>query len=45
MIGDIILWFKKLIKQQTCIHKYLWINRKDYSGGSFELCTKCDKIK
>ena len=44
MIGDIILWFKKFIKQQTCIHKYKWINRMD-NGGSFELCTKCDKIK
>jgi hypothetical protein len=44
MIGDIILWCKTFIKQQTCIHKYKYINRKD-TGGSFELCTKCDKIK
>jgi len=44
MIGDIVLWCKKFIKQQTCIHKYKNVNRKD-TGGSFELCTKCDKIK
>ena len=44
MIGDIILWWKKFIKQQTCIHKYKDVYRKD-TGGTFELCTKCDKIK
>jgi hypothetical protein len=44
MIGDIILWCKTFIKQNFCIHKYKNIYRKD-TGGSFELCTKCDKIK
>jgi hypothetical protein len=44
MIGDIILWCKKFIKQQTCIHRYKYIYRKD-TGGSFELCIKCDKIE
>ena len=43
MIGDIILWIKEFVKQQTCIHNYITINRKD-TGGSFELCSKCDKI-
>jgi len=44
MIGDLILWIKRMWKQQTCIHTYKWINRKD-TGGSFENCTKCDKIR
>jgi len=44
MVGDVILWCRAFIKQQTCIHRYNWINRKD-NGGSFELCIKCDKIK
>lgn len=44
MIGNLILWLKKVLKQQTCIHKYEWIIRKD-NGNSFENCCKCDKIK
>ena len=44
MVGDLVLWIKKFWKQQTCIHNYKWINRKD-NGGSFENCLKCDKIK
>ena len=44
MLGDILLWIKNFFKQQTCIHKYKWINRKD-NGGSFEECIKCEKIK
>lgn len=44
MFGDIILWFKEFIKQQTCIHTYTTVNRRD-TGGSFEVCKKCDKIK
>ena len=44
MIGDLILWIKRVFKQQTCIHDYKWINRKD-TGGSFENCAKCDKIR
>lgn len=45
MIGDLILWIQKVWKQQTCIHKYIIVNRKDFEGGTFENCTKCDKIK
>lgn len=44
MIGDIFLWLKKFIKQQTCFHKYEIINRKD-NGNNFELCINCNKIK
>lgn len=43
MIGNIILWIKSLIKQQTCLHDYQTINRKD-TGGSFEYCGKCGLI-
>jgi hypothetical protein len=43
MIGDIVLWIKRVWKQQTCIHTYEIVNRKD-TGGSFDLCSKCDKI-
>lgn len=43
MIGDLILWFKKVWKQQTCIHYYKIVNRKD-NGGSFYECTKCEKL-
>lgn len=44
MIGDFILWIKKFIKQQTCIHDYKFICRKD-NGGSYEECIMCDKIR
>ena len=44
MIGDLILWIKRVWKQQTCIHTYKWVNRKD-NGDSFEDCSKCDKIR
>ena len=44
MIGDLILWIKRVWKQQTCIHDYKWIHRKD-TGGSFEQCSKCEKIR
>jgi len=43
MIGDIVLWIKKFWKQQTCIHDYRIIIRKD-TGGDFHSCFKCDKI-
>jgi hypothetical protein len=48
MIGNIILWIKKVFKQQTCLHKYKWINASYRTNGScrdFEECTKCEKIK
>ena len=44
MIEDIILWLKKTFKQQTCIHKYKDIHRKD-TGGSVVICEKCNKIQ
>ena len=43
MFGDIVLWLTKFIKQQTCVHTYEYVYRKD-TGGSFELCGKCEKI-
>lgn len=44
MIGDIILWIKQFVKQQTCIHEY----KTDKIGiitGLFcgEICSKCEK--
>jgi hypothetical protein len=44
MIGDFILWIKLFFKQQTCIHFYKYVHRKD-TGGSFEECFKRGKIK
>ena len=45
MIGDIILKIKTFFKQHIlCIHEYKHIHRHD-TGGSFENCVKCDKIK
>jgi hypothetical protein len=44
MIGDLILWLKSAWKEQTCIHKYEWIYRHD-TGGSFEMCAKCERIR
>lgn len=44
MFGNLILWIKRVFKQQTCIHKYKSVYRKDY-GSSFDLCEKCDLIK
>lgn len=44
MIGDIILSLKKWLKQQTCLHNYKWVYRRD-NGGSFEECTKCERIR
>lgn len=44
MLGDIILYIKRLLKQQLCIHKYKSIYRID-TGGSFEVCQKCEKIQ
>ena len=43
MIGDLILWVKRVWKQQTCVHTYKTIIRKD-NGNTFENCCKCDKI-
>lgn len=43
MFGDIVLWFKEFFKQQTCVHHYEIVYRKD-TGGDFLLCSKCNKI-
>ena len=44
MIGNIILAIKKFWKQQTCMHKYKWVYRRD-NGDSFETCSKCEILK
>ena len=36
---------KTFIKQIFCIHKYKTVIRKDYRGGDFKECIKCEKIK
>lgn len=43
--GDIYLSIKKFIKQNFCIHKYKTIIKKDYGGGDYQECTKCEKIR
>jgi hypothetical protein len=45
MFGDLILYLKKVLKQQSCIHNYKIVFRKDFQGGSFFECTKCEKLK
>lgn len=46
MIGDLILWIKKVFKQQTCMHDYRHVNASWRANCSdFEECVKCDKIK
>lgn len=48
MLGDLILWIKKIIKQQTCVHEYKYINasyKTNSSCSDFEQCIKCGKIK
>ena len=46
MIGDAILYIKKLIKQNTCIHNYKYDGRIDVYADilNFQKCTKCGKI-
>jgi hypothetical protein len=44
MIGNFILWLFKFIKQQTCIHEYKYIYRKD-NGNTFQECIKCELIR
>jgi len=36
MFGDIVLFIKKVFKQQTCIHDYKVVNRFD-TGGSMSV--------
>ncbi len=46
MIGDLILWMKKVWKQQTCVHDYK-IHYDKTGLGRFDHyeCDKCDKWK
>jgi hypothetical protein len=47
MIGDLILWIKKICKQQTCKHSYKLQPDKTGGFGGFDLykCEKCQKFK
>jgi hypothetical protein len=45
MFGDFILWFRQFFKEQTCLHNYQDIFRKDIQGGTFEKCIKCGRLK
>lgn len=45
MIGDIILWIKQFIKQQTCIHDYKPNRIVNIMNRPFDECIKCDKLK
>ena len=47
MIGDAILYIKKLIKQNICIHNYKYDGRIDVYTDvlNFKKCTKCGKIR
>lgn len=47
MIGDVVLYIKKLIKQNTCIHNYKYDGRIDVYTDvlNFQKCTKCGKIR
>lgn len=44
MLGDFILWLRKTLHQQTCIHKYKWINVKG-AGMGYDECRYCGKVK
>ena len=43
MIWNLILYIKKVYKQNTCIHDYKIVIRKD-TGGSFDKCEKCGRL-
>lgn len=47
MIGDFIIWIKKVWKQQvTCRHDYKKDNFAEFHFGySTKRCTKCGKTK
>ncbi len=42
MLGDIILWITKAIKQFFCLHNYRYAGKLDFR---YEVCPKCDKLK
>lgn len=43
--GETYLLIKVFLKQQFCIHRYKTVIRKDYGGGDFQMCIKCEKTK
>ena len=45
MIGDIILWVKKFIKRQTCVHEYETMWAKLYIPEDYKQCKKCGRVK
>ena len=47
MVGDVVLYIKNLIKQNTCIHNYKYDGRIDVYADilNFQKCTKCGKIR
>lgn len=44
MIGDFILWLRKTLKQQTCIHDYQSVYVIG-AGMGYDECKKCGKVK
>jgi len=46
MIGDVIIWFKKFLKQLVCYHNYKHVPSMLYGGkkGHYKCC-KCERLK
>ena len=42
MIGDLILFINKLLKQTFCLHKYTWKGKLDFR---YQDCDKCGRLK
>jgi len=46
MFGDLIIWIKKVFKQQTCIHDYKPDRIGIITGLNFKrICSKCEKFE
>lgn len=46
MIGDLILWIKKVWKQETCVHDYKFeFDRTGLGKFDHHECNKCGKWK
>ena len=46
MLGDIILWLYKFIKEQTCVHDYSVMPTLRYDESDTYLrCEKCGRVK
>lgn len=48
MFGKIVLWLRRVWKQQTCIHDWKVVHaayRNDGSCADFDQCKKCEYIK